>query len=132
MTVVTGCQCRVCLCVPGSELLLALDAAVTADPAAVAGAVMNKEYMVQLVEVQHQRGAQGGHQFAAILDTDTEKKSPEGESRLRVGQPQTPAGPVAVRVVSVCLCTRCTVLPCKRLSNRESNQNRMISAWVMS
>ena len=67
-----------CLCA-GSKLLLALDAAVTADPAAVASAVMNKEYMAQLVEVQHQRGAQGGHQFAAILDTDTEKRSPEGE-----------------------------------------------------
>ena len=64
-----------------SKLLLALDAAVAADPAAVAGAVMNKEYMAQLVEVQHQRGAQGGHQFAAILDTDTEKKAPEGQCR---------------------------------------------------
>ena len=50
-----------------------------ADPAAVAGAVLNREFMAQLVEVQHLRGARGGHQFAAILGTDAEKKSPERE-----------------------------------------------------
>ncbi|XP_037090783.1 integrator complex subunit 1-like, partial [Pollicipes pollicipes] len=76
-----------------TKLLCALDAAVSTDPVAVAAAVMNKEYMAQLVEVQHQRGAQGGHQFAAILDTDAEKKSPEPV--LELPSPVRPS-PVAV------------------------------------
>ncbi|XP_043246405.1 integrator complex subunit 1-like isoform X1 [Amphibalanus amphitrite] len=76
-----------------TKLLLALDAAVAADPAAVTGAVLNREFMAQLVEVQHQRGARGGHQFAAILGTDAEKKSPEP-----VLEPPSPTRPPPVAV----------------------------------
>lgn len=53
-----------------TKLLCALDLAVNNNAEAVAAAVLDKShktYMAQLVEVQHQRGAAGGHAFAATL-----------------------------------------------------------------
>ncbi|CAL4082032.1 unnamed protein product, partial [Meganyctiphanes norvegica] len=53
-----------------TKLLCALDLAVNNNAEAVAAAVLDKShktYMAQLVEVQHQRGAKGGHAFAATL-----------------------------------------------------------------
>ncbi|KAG7167447.1 Integrator complex subunit 1-like [Homarus americanus] len=53
-----------------TKLLCALDVAVKTNDEAVAAAVLDKShktYMAQLVEVQHQRGAKGGHAFAATL-----------------------------------------------------------------
>lgn len=53
-----------------TKLLCALDVAVNHSEEAVAAAVLDKShktYMAQLVEVQHQRGAKGGHAFAATL-----------------------------------------------------------------
>lgn len=53
-----------------TKLLCALDVAVNTNDEAVAAAVLDKShktYMAQLVEVQHQRGAKGGHAFAATL-----------------------------------------------------------------
>ncbi|XP_063606575.1 integrator complex subunit 1-like isoform X2 [Penaeus indicus] len=53
-----------------TKLLCALDVAVNTNEEAVAAAVLDKShktYMAQLVEVQHQRGARGGHAFAATL-----------------------------------------------------------------
>ncbi|KAK7079233.1 Integrator complex subunit 1 [Halocaridina rubra] len=53
-----------------TKLLCALDVAVNTSEEAVAAAVLDKShktYMAQLVEVQHQRGAKGGHAFAATL-----------------------------------------------------------------
>ena len=50
-----------------SKLLSALDRAIQTDFEGVKEAVMDKTYMGQLVAVQHQRGAQGGHVFADLL-----------------------------------------------------------------
>ncbi|KAK3862242.1 hypothetical protein Pcinc_031873 [Petrolisthes cinctipes] len=58
-----------------TKLLSALDVAVTTNDEAVAAAVLDKShktYMAQLVEVQHQRGAKGGHAFAATLGERSE------------------------------------------------------------
>ncbi|KAH6933153.1 hypothetical protein HPB50_012504 [Hyalomma asiaticum] len=50
-----------------SKLLCCLDRAVEYDEAAVVHAVVDKAYMSQLVEVQHQRGAIGGECFYRLL-----------------------------------------------------------------
>eukprot|EP00095_Tigriopus_kingsejongensis_P002565 maker-scaffold2547_size14626-snap-gene-0.4 protein:Tk02565 transcript:maker-scaffold2547_size14626-snap-gene-0.4-mRNA-1 annotation:"integrator complex subunit 1-like" len=50
-----------------SKLLLALDLAVQVDATGVNDAVLDKNYMGQLVSVQHKRGATGGHTFAEAL-----------------------------------------------------------------
>ena len=50
-----------------SKLLQALDQAIRTDFEGVKEAVMDKTYMGQLVAVQHQRGAQGGHIFAGLM-----------------------------------------------------------------
>ncbi|XP_002435477.4 integrator complex subunit 1 [Ixodes scapularis] len=50
-----------------SKLLCCLDKAVEYDEDAVAQAVVDKAYMSQLVEVQHQRGAVGGERFYRLL-----------------------------------------------------------------
>ncbi|XP_049803946.1 integrator complex subunit 1 isoform X1 [Schistocerca nitens] len=50
-----------------SKLLNKLDLAVAVDPAQVAEAVLDKSYMAQLVEVQHRRGAHGGHILVQVL-----------------------------------------------------------------
>ncbi|XP_026678814.1 integrator complex subunit 1 [Diaphorina citri] len=62
-----------------SILLETLDQAVSEDPATVESAVMDKSYMVQLVEVQHQRGATGGTLFASIIGKQLPPASPLGE-----------------------------------------------------
>uniref|UniRef100_A0A1B6DA21 Uncharacterized protein n=1 Tax=Clastoptera arizonana TaxID=38151 RepID=A0A1B6DA21_9HEMI len=50
-----------------TKLLEILDHAVMSDELSVGEAVLDKAYMVQLVEVQHRRGASGGHMFARVL-----------------------------------------------------------------
>lgn len=50
-----------------SKLLCCLDRAVEYDEEAVAQAVVDKAYMSQLVQVQHQRGAVGGESFYRLL-----------------------------------------------------------------
>lgn len=44
-----------------------LDKAVCVDPEAIKAAVMDKAYMVQLVQVQQRRGALGGQIFSSVL-----------------------------------------------------------------
>ncbi|KAL1124337.1 hypothetical protein AAG570_000966 [Ranatra chinensis] len=51
-----------------SQLLATLDSAVLTDQDAVGEAVIDKAYMVQLVEVQHRRGAVSGETFTKVLD----------------------------------------------------------------
>ena len=55
-----------------SKLLQALDQAIRTDFEGVKEAVMDKTYMGQLVAVQHQRGAQGGHIFAGLMMLDAQ------------------------------------------------------------
>ena len=50
-----------------SKLLQKLDQAIQTNFDGVKEAVMDKQYMGQLVAVQHQRGSQGGHVFANLL-----------------------------------------------------------------
>ena len=58
-----------------SKLLQALDQAIRTDFEGVKEAVMDKTYMGQLVAVQHQRGAQGGHIFAGKYSLSTASMS---------------------------------------------------------
>uniref|UniRef100_A0A023EZS6 Uncharacterized protein n=1 Tax=Triatoma infestans TaxID=30076 RepID=A0A023EZS6_TRIIF len=51
-----------------SKLLSTLDCEVMNDEQAVREAVIDKVYMVQLVEVQHKRGAVGGETFTRVLE----------------------------------------------------------------
>ncbi|XP_050427828.1 integrator complex subunit 1 isoform X2 [Adelges cooleyi] len=55
-----------------SKLLEILDQAVCHDAEAIKAAVMDKAYMVQLVQVQQRRGAQGGQVFASVLTSNEE------------------------------------------------------------
>ncbi|XP_061404832.1 integrator complex subunit 1 [Lethenteron reissneri] len=50
-----------------SKLLHHLDQAVTSDPYTLEHNIMDKNYMAQLVDVQHERGATGGFAFHSIL-----------------------------------------------------------------
>lgn len=59
------------------KLLVCLDHAMAVDPTAMSQAVVDKAYMAQLVEVQHMRGATGGHVFHQMLLAACE---PETES----------------------------------------------------
>ena len=61
-----------------SKLLVCLDRAVEVDGPAMEGAVVDKMYMAQLVDVQHMRGAVGGEHFHAMLKGD--QPSPPGEN----------------------------------------------------
>lgn len=49
-----------------------LDKAVCHDLEAIKSAVMDKAYMVQLVQVQQRRGAQGGKIFSSVLTSNEE------------------------------------------------------------
>ncbi|KAL7647180.1 UNVERIFIED_CONTAM: hypothetical protein RMT77_002438 [Armadillidium vulgare] len=65
-----------------TKLLCALDLAVSTNEEAVAAAVLDKShknYMAQLVEVQHQRGARGGHAFAVTLGERDDLDRPSEE-----------------------------------------------------
>lgn len=49
-----------------------LDKAVCHNPEAIKAAVMDKAYMVQLVQVQQRRGALGGQTFSSVLTSNEE------------------------------------------------------------
>jgi len=49
-----------------------LDQAVCHNSEAIKAAVMDKAYMVQLVQVQQRRGAQGGQIFSSVLTLNDE------------------------------------------------------------
>lgn len=58
-------------------MLETLDRAVIEDKDAVGDAVMDKAYMVQLVDVQHRRGATGGKTFARVLGLQEPPRPPD-------------------------------------------------------
>ncbi|XP_054283630.1 integrator complex subunit 1-like [Macrosteles quadrilineatus] len=60
-----------------SKLLDTLDRAALTDEVSVVEAVQDKGYMIQLVEVQHQRGAEGGEIFARALGVQDTPRSTE-------------------------------------------------------
>nr|XP_058960995.1 integrator complex subunit 1-like isoform X3 [Pocillopora verrucosa] len=57
-----------------SKLLQQLDKATEEDPVGIEEAVLDKGYMVQLVEVQQLRGAKGGDLFCCLLTGETPEK----------------------------------------------------------
>lgn len=67
-----------------SKLLEILDKAVCHDPEAIKAAVMDKAYMVQLVQVQQRRGAQGGQIFSSVLTLNEELTMMEVEEKVQL------------------------------------------------
>lgn len=51
---------------------------------AVNEAVLDKQYMAQLVEVQHRRGATGGITFTKVLQLEVDKQQPPDPPPLSV------------------------------------------------
>ncbi|XP_016405719.1 integrator complex subunit 1-like [Sinocyclocheilus rhinocerous] len=75
-----------------SKLLQYLDQAVSHDPQTLEQNIMDKNYMAHLVEVQHERGATGGHTFHSLLSTSLPPHRDSSEvSRAKVTV-ETPHG----------------------------------------
>ncbi|XP_059480068.1 integrator complex subunit 1 [Neocloeon triangulifer] len=74
------------------KLLATLDRAVQTEPQAVADALQDRTYMVQLVRVQHFLGAQNGHKFLQFLDSTPQQPDEvameEVEEELRPPLPE--------------------------------------------
>ncbi|RXN10733.1 integrator complex subunit 1 [Labeo rohita] len=83
-----------------SKLLQYLDQAVSHDPQTLEQNIMDKNYMAHLVEVQHERGATGGHTFHSLLSASLPSRRDSSEvSRAKVTV-ETPHGSVKMRAVS--------------------------------
>uniref|UniRef100_A0A671SM89 Integrator complex subunit 1-like n=1 Tax=Sinocyclocheilus anshuiensis TaxID=1608454 RepID=A0A671SM89_9TELE len=83
-----------------SKLLQYLDQAVSPDPQTLEQNIMDKNYMAHLVEVQHERGATGGHTFHSLLSASLPPRRDSSEvSRAKVTI-ETPHGSVKMRAVS--------------------------------
>ncbi|KAL1278477.1 hypothetical protein QQF64_025150 [Cirrhinus molitorella] len=83
-----------------SKLLQYLDQAVSHDPQTLEQNIMDKNYMAHLVEVQHERGATGGHTFHSLLSSSLPPRRDSSEvSRAKVTV-ETPHGSVKKRAVS--------------------------------
>lgn len=54
------------------------------DQEAIKVAVMDKAYMVQLVQVQQRRGAQGGQIFSSVLTVNEELTMMEVEEKVKL------------------------------------------------
>ncbi|XP_059894470.1 integrator complex subunit 1 isoform X2 [Gadus macrocephalus] len=77
-----------------SKLLQYLDQAVSHDPQTLEQNIMDKHYMAHLVEVQHERGASGGHTFHGLLSAslDPRRDSTDGgKAKVTVETPQSSA-----------------------------------------
>ncbi|XP_059835761.1 integrator complex subunit 1 [Hypanus sabinus] len=80
-----------------SKLLQYLDQAVSHDPQTLEQNIMDKNYMAHLVEVQHERGATGGHTFHTLLTTSV-PPSRENEDHNRQSSSNTaPQCPIRIR-----------------------------------
>ncbi|XP_062914735.1 integrator complex subunit 1 isoform X2 [Mobula hypostoma] len=80
-----------------SKLLQYLDQAVSHDPQTLEQNIMDKNYMAHLVEVQHERGATGGHTFHTLLTTSV-PPSRENEDHNRQNSNNTaPQCPIRIR-----------------------------------
>uniref|UniRef100_A0A8B9LSR4 Integrator complex subunit 1 n=1 Tax=Astyanax mexicanus TaxID=7994 RepID=A0A8B9LSR4_ASTMX len=82
-----------------SKLLQYLDQAVSHDPQTLEQNIMDKNYMAHLVEVQHERGATGGHTFHSLLSASLPPRRDSAEvSRAKVTV-ETPHGSVKMRTL---------------------------------
>lgn len=75
-----------------SKLLQYLDQAVSHDPQSLEQNIMDKHYMAHLVEVQHERGATGGHTFHSLLSSSLPPHRDAAEtSKAKVTVETTPS-----------------------------------------
>lgn len=74
-----------------SKLLEILDKAVCHDSEAIKAAVMDKAYMVQLVQVQQRRGAQGGQTFSSVLTLNEDPMSMDLEVSTKLTNKMKPS-----------------------------------------
>uniref|UniRef100_A0A8C4SHK8 Integrator complex subunit 1 n=1 Tax=Erpetoichthys calabaricus TaxID=27687 RepID=A0A8C4SHK8_ERPCA len=80
-----------------SKLLQYLDQAVSHDPQTLEQNIMDKNYMAHLVEVQHERGATGGHTFHTLLSASLNSRRESADvSRAKI-KVEPPQGPLRVR-----------------------------------
>ncbi|XP_039629898.1 integrator complex subunit 1 [Polypterus senegalus] len=80
-----------------SKLLQYLDQAVSHDPQTLEQNIMDKNYMAHLVEVQHERGATGGHTFHTLLSASLNSRRESADiSRAKI-KVEAPQGPLRVR-----------------------------------
>ncbi|XP_066544954.1 integrator complex subunit 1 [Amia ocellicauda] len=83
-----------------SKLLQYLDQVVSHDPQTLEQNIMDKNYMAHLVEVQHERGATGGHTFHSLLSASLPPRRDSAElNRAKVNM-EAPHGPVRTRVAN--------------------------------
>ncbi|KAA0705456.1 Integrator complex subunit 1 [Triplophysa tibetana] len=83
-----------------SKLLQYLDQAVSHDPQTLEQNIMDKNYMAHLVEVQHERGATGGHTFHSLLSASLPPRRDSSDVSKAKVTVETPHGSVKMRTVS--------------------------------
>uniref|UniRef100_A0A3B4V4F3 Integrator complex subunit 1 n=1 Tax=Seriola dumerili TaxID=41447 RepID=A0A3B4V4F3_SERDU len=83
-----------------SKLLQYLDQAVSHDPQTLEQNIMDKHYMAHLVEVQHERGATGGHTFHSLLSSSLPPHRDSAESSKAKVTVETPHSSVKMRAAS--------------------------------
>nr|XP_015215216.1 PREDICTED: integrator complex subunit 1 isoform X1 [Lepisosteus oculatus]XP_015215217.1 PREDICTED: integrator complex subunit 1 isoform X1 [Lepisosteus oculatus]XP_015215218.1 PREDICTED: integrator complex subunit 1 isoform X1 [Lepisosteus oculatus] len=83
-----------------SKLLQYLDQAVSHDPQTLEQNIMDKNYMAHLVEVQHERGATGGHTFHTLLSASLPPRRDSADANQAKVTGETPHGAVRIRPAS--------------------------------
>ncbi|XP_077474311.1 integrator complex subunit 1 isoform X2 [Stigmatopora argus] len=83
-----------------SKLLQYLDQAVTVEPRALEQNIMDKDYMAHLVEVQHERGATGGHAFHRLLSSSLPTQTDAAETSKAKVTVEPPHGSVKIRAAT--------------------------------
>ncbi|XP_041941283.1 integrator complex subunit 1 isoform X1 [Alosa sapidissima] len=83
-----------------SKLLQYLDQTVSHDPQALEQNIMDKNYMAHLVEVQHERGATGGHTFHSLLSASLPPRTDAAEVSKAKVTVETPHGSVKMRTTT--------------------------------
>ncbi|KAL0992825.1 hypothetical protein UPYG_G00099040 [Umbra pygmaea] len=80
-----------------SKLLQYLDQAVSHDSHTLEDYIMDKTYMAHLVEVQHERGATGGHNFHRLLSSSLPPRRGSTEVNQAKVKVETPSGSLKMR-----------------------------------
>ncbi|MEQ2221850.1 Integrator complex subunit 1 [Ilyodon furcidens] len=83
-----------------SKLLQYLDQAVSHDPESLEQNIMDKHYMAHLVEVQHERGATGGHTFHSLLSSSLPSQRDSLETSKAKVTLETPHSSVKMRATT--------------------------------
>uniref|UniRef100_A0A3Q3GD68 Integrator complex subunit 1 n=1 Tax=Labrus bergylta TaxID=56723 RepID=A0A3Q3GD68_9LABR len=83
-----------------SKLLQYLDQAVSHEPQTLEDCIMDKHYMAHLVEVQHERGATGGHTFHSLLSSSLPPDRDSAETSKAKVTVETPQSSVKMRTAA--------------------------------